>query len=309
MSYNVTIASTNISSMSKIEKGIWLKPPEKNRTLSDLRITFVHTPMNNIEVENRNKFWEAFDKRYYSCHPEQRPAKGNLYELPHWMTWLGGVLVDQGFPNQKVIDFLDVHRVLDNGNNVDRDKVKATLREYPSSDVYLFSPMTSNLHHATAIADAIKESDPNCVIVFGGIVATQLKKEVALYPSVDYVVHGRGEVALPALLDAIQKKQDPDVLQIGNLVYERNGELRESIGSYEEIAPSDLPFPKVDLFPSSAGENIRYIRQVHRLGCPHKCSYCTTQTIGRKPKQFSVERNLAEIDAYRKQFGQRHGIY
>lgn len=295
--------------MSRNEGEIWLKRPEKIKTQSNLRITFVHTPMSNIQVEGRNEFWEAFDRRYFSFHPEQPPTKGNLYELPHWTTWLGGVLVDQGFSNQKVIDFFDTHWVLDNRNNVVKEEVKATLREYPSSDVYLFSPMTSNLHHATSIADAIKESDPNCKIIFGGIVATQLRKEIARHPSVDYIVHGRGEVALPMLLDAIQKGQDPDISQIGNLTYERNGELRESIGVYEEIPPSELPFPKVDLFPSSAGENIRYIRQVHRLGCPYQCSFCTTQTIGREPSSFPVERNLAEIDAYHKQYGEWQTIY
>ncbi|MEM7535838.1 MAG: radical SAM protein [Chloroflexota bacterium] len=71
----------------------------------------------------------------------------------------------------------------------------------------------------------------------------------------------------------------------------------------------DLPFPQVDLFPSSAGENIRYIRENYSLGCPYTCSFCTIQTIGMKPFYFPIDRVLSEIRAYRQHYGGHHHVY
>lgn len=291
-------------------KNIQLPRPSREKiSPKNLHITFIHTPVSAVRVEPRKKQWEAFDDQYFPAHPGLRPMKGDLWELPHWMHWLGGVLVDQGFSNLRVTDFYDAQHVLDDRNNMDKERVKTILSEQGPSDVYLFSPMTPNLHHAFDIADAIKETYPNSVTIFGGIVATPLKEEVAIYPSVDYVVYGRGEVVLPVLLDAIYRGEEPDVSRIGNLIYRCNGKIKKSIGSYEELPLSALPFPKIDLFSTAVGESIRYLRQVHRLGCPHKCSFCTIQTNGREPKQFSVRRNLAEIDAYRGHYGQHLNIY
>jgi radical SAM superfamily enzyme YgiQ (UPF0313 family) len=72
---------------------------------------------------------------------------------------------------------------------------------------------------------------------------------------------------------------------------------------------NELPFPKVDLFPRDTGLDLRYLRQVYRLGCPYKCNFCTIQTIGRNPDYFPIERVLAEIRAYRAHYGTHHNIY
>jgi radical SAM superfamily enzyme YgiQ (UPF0313 family) len=57
------------------------------------------------------------------------------------------------------------------------------------------------------------------------------------------------------------------------------------------------------------GEKLRYIRQNYAIGCPFKCSFCTIQTIGRKPGYFPIERVLKEIEAYRNHYGKHHNIY
>jgi radical SAM superfamily enzyme YgiQ (UPF0313 family) len=260
--------------------------------------------MATLPVTDRRLFWRNFDRRYHAAHPGLGHMRRNIWELPHWMTWLGGVLQDQGYTNFDVLEFYSSECAL-GGVNVDH--VMASLRANPA-DVYLFSPMTPNLAFAYEIADLTKLLYPDVKIVFGGIVATPLREQVASHVSVDYVVHGRGEYALPDLLDALRGKKA--LTDVGNLCFARdNGEVVTTPTIYPRMAPADLPFPKVDMFPADAGQDVRYLRVVHGLGCPYTCSFCTIQTISQKSSYFPVKRVIDEIRAYRKRYGRHHNIY
>ena len=176
------------------------------------------------------------------------------------------------------------------------------------ADVYLFSPMTPNIDFAYQIAEIIKALYPRSVVVFGGVMATPLHREVAGHSAVDYVVSDRGEFALPNLLKAV--RDGGDITKVGNLTYRASdGNVRTNSMRYPYPAVEKIPFPKIDLFPQSVGQDIRYLRVVHALGCPYKCPYCTIQTIGRKADCFPTERVLAEIRAYRAYYGEHYNIY
>jgi radical SAM superfamily enzyme YgiQ (UPF0313 family) len=228
----------------------------------------------------------------------------NMWELPHWMTWLAGVLVDRGYHS---LTALDLYSAPCAQTRLDQTRVLRSLLEQPA-DVYLFSPMTPNLNFALQIADLVKQVSPSSTTVFGGVVATPLCREVATHPSVDFVVHGRGEYALPDLLDALRGTMD--LRRVGNLCYcADSGEIVVSDHTYPWMSPEQIPFPKVDLFPSDVGLDLRYLRQVYGLGCPYQCKFCTIQTIGRKAQYFPIERVVAEIRAYRAQYSLHHNIY
>ncbi len=269
-----------------------------------MHIAFVHTPMATLPVPERRDFWRNFDIQYHAAHPGLRHMKNVLWELPHWMHWLAGVLIHEGYTSVEAIDFYTSVTALE---GIDRDKARGILVDHPA-DVYLFSPMTPNLHFAYEIADVIKELYKESTVVFGGVVATPLHREVAGHPSVDYVVFDRGEYALPALLRAISARDG--IAKVGNLSYKNpSGEVVTNAQMYPRIAVKEIPFPMVDMFPPSAGEDIRYLRQVYALGCPYKCSFCTIQTIGRKADYFAINRVLAEIRAYKSYYGEHHNIY
>jgi anaerobic magnesium-protoporphyrin IX monomethyl ester cyclase len=269
-----------------------------------MRIAFVHTPMATLPVPERQAFWRNFDIQYHGAHPGLRHMKNNLWELPHWMHWLGGVLVHEGYPMLDVIDFYTSETAF---SGINQAKVREVLLEHPA-EVFLFSPMTPNLPFAYEIAEVIKSIYPEGIIVFGGIVATPLHREVAKHSCIDYVVYDRGEYALPALLRAIENRTD--ISKVGNLTYKNSeGEVVTNTLRYPYPPLKDIPFPKIDLFPRSVGEDIRYLRQVYALGCPYKCSFCTIQTIGRKANYFDIERVISEIRAYREYYGEHHNIY
>lgn len=269
-----------------------------------MKITFVHTPMPAHSVPERELFWRNFDIQYHAAHPALRHMVGNLWELPHWMHWLAGVLIREGFNS---LDTLDLYSSGTLTTGLDRGGVYTALTARPA-DVYLFSPMTANINFAYEIADTVKSIYPDSITVFGGVMATPLHREVAGHPSVDYVVFDRGEHALPSLLTTIEKKGD--VSKVGNLSYkDSSGTVVTNPIRYPYAPVSDIPFPKIDMFPQSAGNDLRYIRVVHALGCPYKCPFCTIQTIGRKPDYFLIDRILSEIRAYRAYYGEHHHIY
>ena len=269
-----------------------------------MKVAFVHTPMPAYPVPERESFWRNFDVQYHAAHPGLRHMEGNLWELPHWMHWLGGVLVHNGFT---ALDVIDLYSSEVAGTSIDTARVIRELEDHPA-DVYLFSPMTANITFAYEIADIIKSQFPESSVVFGGVMATPLHREVVSHPSVDFVVFDRGELALPALLQAL--KIDFEPTGVGNLSYKNaSGEVVTSLERYRYTQPSTIPFPKVDLFPQSIGKALRYIRIVHALGCPYRCPFCTIQTIGRKAEYFPIERVLSEIRAYKSYYGDHHNIY
>lgn len=271
-----------------------------------MRIAFVHTPMSTVPVNQRKAFWRNFDIQYHSVHPGLGHMRLPMWELPHWMHWLGGILVSRGYTNLDVVDLYTAPGVFESPGRVDAAVLRAMVRAHPA-DAYLFSPMTVNLHFAYQIADEVKRAHPRATVIFGGVAATPLAERVAAHRSVDYVVADRGELALPALLDALGAGRG--VEGVGNLVHRRpDGTIARSPLRYPALAAADIPLPKVDLFPPEAGLDIRYLRQVYALGCPYQCTFCTIQTIGRKPEYFPLERVLEEIRAYRARYGE-HNIY
>jgi anaerobic magnesium-protoporphyrin IX monomethyl ester cyclase len=269
-----------------------------------MKIIFVHTPMPQIVLSERQDYWRAFDIRYHACHPNLRPMQQVMWELPHWMHWLAGVLRARGYTDFQAVD-LYTHACDLQG--IDYEHTKRALVNAPG-DVFLFSPMTPNLTFAIEIAAIVKDLYPQCHTIFGGVVATPLADALAINPVVDFVVTGRGEYALPALLNAISSHSPID--NVGNLVAKTDdGSISRSSYTYPWMPVRAIPAPVIDLFPAETGNNLRYIRQVRALGCPFECPFCTIQTIGTRVDYFPLNRVLDEIDAYRNYYGEHHHVY
>lgn len=274
--------------------------------ISPLKICFVHTPMCAVENKAKDKFWRNFDIRYYMMHPESKPVDASIWELPHWVPWLAGVIRDHGF-NQVTAMPINPSVPIDEG--IDYLKLRQIICDNPA-DVYLHSPMTANLHFAHEISKQIKSIYPNAINIYGGVVATPLAKEIVTqHPSVDFVIVDRGECALPDILRYIEGRIPID--QVGHLVY-HDKNINQPIHTtlkYSAVTPAELSFPYHDIYPSEIGNRLRYIRLVYGLGCPFKCHFCTIGTIGQPTEYFPIERLLAELDAYRSHYGKNHIIY
>lgn len=269
-----------------------------------MRIMFVHTPVALSEVDGRTEYWQSFDDRYRPAHPGLQPMRRPMWELPHWIPWLAGVLAADGFEDLGVLDlYADYARL----GGIDEDGIRTLVAKDPA-DVYLFSPMTVNVLHALRICEIIKEEWPYAKTVFGGVTTAPLRDWLTGHDCLDWVVLDRGERALPHLLQTYAATGD--VSGVGNLsMRDPDGRPWTSPLTYPAMDLADLPFPKVDVFEPEVGQDLRYIRQNYAVGCPFHCDFCTIPTIGRRPDYFEVSRVLAETDAYRAHYGEHHAIY
>lgn len=257
-----------------------------------------------LRLPERGYYWTSFDRRYHAVHPGLPHMQDVLWELPHWIPWLAGVLETAGYNRLQAVELYSRPCSL---ATIDFEYTREKLAQSPS-DVFLFSPMTANLFYALQIAEVTRELFPKSTIIFGGVVASPLHQDLAAHPCVDYVCRGRGEYALPDLLrvlEGLSKLED-----VGNFTYQSDDDRIVALPEkYPFMLPSKLPLPKVDIFPKSIGSSLRYIRQNYALGCPYTCAFCTIPTIGMKPYYFPVERVLREIDAYRAHYGRHHNVY
>ena len=189
-----------------------------------MHIIFIHTPMPHRTVPERGRYWANFDERYYDFHPYARPLKKYLWELPHWVTWLGGVLYDQGFRSMEALDFYTDCGIVD---GIDTEQIYNTLKAHPG-DVYLFSPMTPNLPQALQIAEMVKELNPNSTTIFGGVVATPMHEEVAQEAGVGQATVYRHFGSKEGLIGAFTETYSPRQF-VRDLVAQESGNLEQEL--------------------------------------------------------------------------------
>ena len=142
--------------------------------------------------------------------------------------------------------------------------------------------MTCEMPQAIAEAKRLKSAHPNIKIVFGGPHPSGDPDECLRTAAVDYVIVGEGEIALVALLDAIQNGGDaskiPGVWSIApDGTVSANG--RAPVPDIEA-----LPRPAYDMLdleryfkldsPWHFPKSPRAVQFITERGCPYQCSYC-----------------------------------
>jgi len=113
----------------------------------------------------------------------------------------------------------------------------------------------------------IEERYPAATLVLGGQYSN-LKYDAIMreFPSVDYVVRGDGEVAIPLLLDALD--QELAASAVVNLVH------RDAAG---RVTVNDIGYIDLDGYPSpSFGARAYPIVPYESMrGCPYRCKFCS----------------------------------
>ena len=162
------------------------------------------------------------------------------------------------------------------------------------ADLVGISSITPTASRAYAIADQLRER--GIPVVMGGPHPTHCTDEALEHA--DYVVRGEGEIALPALIDALDGRRPLDA--VPSLSY-HDGE----IARHNPLAPlvDDLdrwPDPDLSIVEGFGARGFIRMRTVVPIqtsrGCPHDCSFCSvTTTFGRRMRYRSVERVVAEM--------------
>jgi hypothetical protein len=158
----------------------------------------------------------------------------------------------------------------------------------------LFTPYSGE---ALKTAAWIKGAHPTCQIVMGGHHPTEMPQHAMQCPSVDFVIRGDGEKAMPLLATALKMGFSLD--DIPGIVY------RDEKGEMIAARPHRINDPEDFLLPATHLINHRYYKRgtkgstviVASRGCPGRCSYCCMrQSHERHFIQRPVELVLEEID-------------
>ncbi|MFJ2967588.1 KedN5 family methylcobalamin-dependent radical SAM C-methyltransferase [Streptomyces collinus] len=168
-------------------------------------------------------------------------------------------------------------------------------------DIVGFSVLGWNMRQFGAVAETIKQANPQALVVFGGNhVANQAARVFRLYEAVDVVVNGEGEPCFRELLRAMLDGRG--FAHIKGISFRgRDGEVvttpdQPRIDDLDEI-PSPILTGSIPLL-DDVGE-FRYdvaLLETNR-GCPYHCAFCYWGgAVGQRVRAFSRARLRQELE-------------
>jgi len=224
---------------------------------------------------------------------------GNLYvapfEPPLGLAYLAAALKAVGHR----VTLLDMQ-----GSIMDAEALAKQLVEL-APDLVGVTAMTTTLPDAVKVARTAHRVLPDVRVVLGGVHPTLDPDSALADASVDFVIRGEGEAALPQLIEALQGKRP--MAQVDGLCY--RGEGRTQIKSKAPpISDLDsLPMADYDAFPVGRYiEHNAYLRGMRGIsmlmsrGCPYQCTFCAVhETMGRKWRPRSARKIIEQIEDLR----------
>lgn len=171
------------------------------------------------------------------------------------------------------------------------------------ADVYGFSSISSSYPTSIRIAECVKRSQPESVIVFGGPQASVVDlPTLATFPFVDYVLRGEADETLPLFLGELAGGRD--YTRVPGLTW------RSPFGTVRNVnaAPIQdldaLPLPAFHLTGELANATSAHL-EIGR-GCPFACTFCSTNDFFRRKFRLkSPPRMLADMRAVASTWGIR----
>lgn len=172
----------------------------------------------------------------------------------------------------------------------------------------LTCPFTNNRIISQELAAAIRERFPKVLLGLGGVFPSTAPYD-ALFDTVDFVLRGEGEYALPRLLGG------EDISAIPGFVFRRDGEIVDTGQAETKRNLDELPKPARDLLPTelyierSARGLIgrRAATMITTRGCPYDCGFCSIHPIsGHLWRVHSADRVLEEMEELYDRYGVNH---
>lgn len=181
-----------------------------------------------------------------------------------------------------------------------RDNINETVDKLSKCDIVGFSTYVWNKNYNYALARKLKETNPNCIIFFGGPEMPITKNDIfKKLPFIDVVIKSEGEIILHQLLDAILQNTQWD--KIKGLIINNNG-LALDTGSGDRITDLDnIPSPYLTgIFDKIMAENtnIEWNATIEtNRGCPYQCTFCDWGSLTySKVKKFNLDKVFAELE-------------
>ncbi len=177
--------------------------------------------------------------------------------------------------------------------------IEEALKDIVDPYIAGFSCYMWNIEYNLALAKAVKEKYPECIIVFGGPQIPDSTEFLEEYPFADITIHGEGETVFYSILTALKNRTE--LSEVANISLRCGDRYIKT----EKAAPGDLsdfPSPYTmglfdGLLKSEKYKNIRMdtVLETNR-GCPYGCIYCYWARSGTNFRKFSLERVKGDIE-------------
>lgn len=133
------------------------------------------------------------------------------------------------------------------------------------------------LNQAVPLSQKLKQLFPELPIVWGGYFPTQHHEVVLASGHVDFVVHGQGQMSLPALVQTLQDGGNPE--RVKGISFLKDGKVCQTPA--QPLTPltrfSRMPYHRVEMeryiHPNYIGS--RTTDQNSSFGCPFACHFCS----------------------------------
>ncbi|MBI4971286.1 MAG: radical SAM protein [Candidatus Omnitrophica bacterium] len=226
------------------------------------------------------------------------------------LAYIGAVLRENGF------------NVVGQDSFMACDEVAAMLQKIIAAraDVVAISLLTPAAPLVDRLVPALRESNPNIVIVMGNIHASVFHEYYLKERLADYIIHHEGEASMLELMQAL--RDGKDVSGIKGISYRNfNGAVIKT-GKREWIDKLDLntmPYPAWDLFPVemfrpdirlqgrtkvATSAHVQALPILASRGCPNQCTFCSpVNTIGRRYFMRTPESVIDEMEHFYKKWG------
>jgi radical SAM superfamily enzyme YgiQ (UPF0313 family) len=136
------------------------------------------------------------------------------------------------------------------------------------------------LDKAAEVVDACRAASPASVVL-GGAGYSIFPTAALAYLGADFGVAGEGELAFPALLDALEKGAEAALIPG---VFTRDGDTDDARMPHAHLDDLPSPYPDLECCLDLSDPEL-WVPVQTRRGCPFDCTYCSTPQIeGRTPR-------------------------
>lgn len=179
---------------------------------------------------------------------------------------------------------------------------------HSAPDVLCLTACTSSINACLRMARHMKQINPACLVILGGVHPTFMADEIlSRNPGdIDFIVRGEGELTLQRLLDTIRLDQDP--AQVHGVSFLGDGVPVHTprvpfIEDLDTIQPAwDLLDWKDYRYFVIPGSRLGIISTSR--GCDNECTFCSQQKFWERTwRARSPESVLREIELLHREFG------
>jgi len=144
------------------------------------------------------------------------------------------------------------------------DLIKAKARDCDYAGI---SVMTMQIAKALDISRAIKENNPKCKIVWGGVHPTLFIQQTIVSPLIDIICIGEGEITFYEIVSG------RNLSEIKGIAYIKDDQT--IINPLRPLHnPALMPLFNWDLEPREILNNLYLVPSLTSRGCPHRCTFC-----------------------------------